>query len=62
MKANIVVFHGPTHTTQSSPKLNSTSLRAMVSMEQPKYAPILSNRQYLLKNFDLMVKTHLSIT
>ena len=56
-KANIVIFHAPTR-DQSFPSFPTNrphqSIYALVSMEQPKYARILSNFDEL-KNFDLLV-------
>jgi hypothetical protein len=56
-KADLIIFHAPTR-DQSNPSFpankNSRALNVLVSMEQPKYAPILSNPQ-MLKSFDLML-------
>ena len=52
--ADIVLFHAPTHGTVP-PRYKNNLLYVLLSMEQPLYATILSNHQYLNKNFDLMV-------
>jgi len=50
--ADIVLYHAPTHTTVASTDKNS--LRVLISLEQPRYAKVLSNLEYLGKSFDLI--------
>ena len=53
----MILFHGPTHARDSPrfPNIKPTnSIYALLSMEQPKYATILSNKQDLEKHFDLI--------
>lgn len=59
-RANIVVYHAPTHTINGLLKHSKSALKVMVSMEQPKYAPILGNLQYLTGNIDLLMTYSLS--
>lgn len=63
--ADIVLFHAPTHSKSTGAKHIKTKdgskpVFAMISMEQPKYAKILSNTQYLNDNFDLVLTYSLS--
>ena len=54
--ADVVVFHAPSHTPSGALRKNAPqAMLAMVSMEQPKYAPVLANLKYLESNMDLLV-------
>lgn len=60
VKADVIVFHAPTHkirsgTTARKANANPDAILAMVSMEQPKYSPVLGSLKYLENNMDLMV-------
>ncbi len=60
---DVVIFHAPTHEGKIGSNFRSRfphSIFAMVSMEQPNYARILADLQYLQKNMDLMVTYSLS--
>jgi hypothetical protein len=58
-KADVVVFHAPTHGKSTSfPKMplsrkNQNTLYALVSLEQPRYAVLLQDTK-ALSNFDLL--------
>lgn len=57
-RADILMFHAPNHQKIASNALrhrNKQAVFAMISMEQPLYAPTLRDTQYLNSNFDLMV-------
>jgi alpha-1,3-fucosyltransferase 10 len=59
--ADVVVFHAPTH--KSTPKKKSAkSLYALISLEQPKYAKMLSNTGRLSNHFDLLMTYSLETT
>ena len=65
--ANVVLYHAPTHSAGGSLRANNNknnnqkkAIVAMVSMEQPKYSPVLANLKYLSSNVDLMVTYSLS--
>jgi hypothetical protein len=65
--ADIILFHGPTHGMIKASlrqsfftKDGSKPAYAMISMEQPKYAKILSNIKYINDKFDLLLTYSLS--
>lgn len=65
--ADILLFHGPTHNMvighikkAFTREDGSKPVFAMISMEQPKYAKILSNIEYMNKNLDLVLTYSLS--
>jgi hypothetical protein len=59
--ANILLYHAPTHIQSSTLRQpGNHALIAMMSMEQPKYSPVLANLKYLQDNVDLMVTYSLS--
>jgi hypothetical protein len=59
--ANILLYHAPTHIQSSTLRHpGNHALIAMMSMEQPKYSPVLANLKYLQDNVDLMVTYSLS--
>ena len=55
--ADVVLFHGPTH-GQSSPRFPQPpvhrALYLLMSVEQPKYAKILQDKENLDKDFDVI--------
>jgi hypothetical protein len=58
-----MLYHAPTHTPSASLRVpGSTALIAMVSMEQPKYAPVLANLKYLDNSVDLLITYSLAST
>eukprot|EP01038_Epipyxis_sp_PR26KG_P014187 gene14187-19038_t len=60
--ADIIVFHGPTHTIAGDVlKLpQNNAINVLISMEQPKYAKVMSSTKYLENNFDLLLTYSLS--
>jgi hypothetical protein len=59
--ANILLYHAPTHIQSNTLRHpGNHALIAMMSMEQPKYSPVLANLKYLQDNVDLMVTYSLS--
>lgn len=51
--SDVVIFHAPTH--EKLPKrYSSNAIFALLSMEQPKYARVLNNIDYVENNFDLL--------
>lgn len=61
--ADVVFYHAPTHNPGSSLRYQGNkALIAMISMEQPKYSPVLANLKYLSSNVDLMVTYSLADT
>ena len=68
-RVDIVLFHGPTHHTGGDriwrkimSNDNQKPVLAMLSMEQPKYATVMRNQQYLKQNFDLILSYSLDST
>lgn len=59
MDADVLLFHAPTHTHRVSPITSSASvktpMKVMVSMEQPKYAPVFADTAYLQATMHLLV-------
>lgn len=59
--ADVVMFHAPTHMKRDSPmkidtiRTPSHILFTMISLEQPNYAKVLSNTDYLEKHMDLLL-------
>lgn len=54
----MVLFHAPTHKSPINSKVRgqfSKAIFAMLTMEQPNYAPALKKLDYLEKNVDIMV-------
>lgn len=51
--AGVVLYHAPTHMNTQG-KLPKSALHVLISLEQPKYAQILQDLQYLDKSFDLL--------
>ena len=54
------MYHAPTHSISGTNSLrihakNQNAILAMLSMEQPKYSPVLANLKYLEANLDLMI-------
>eukprot|EP01032_Pedospumella_encystans_P015845 gene15845-18102_t len=63
--ANVLLYHAPSHMTINNLRAsvpNKKAIFAMISMEQPKYAPVLSNFNYLNSNIDLLLTYSLSDT
>lgn len=61
--ADIYLYHAPSHTISNKLRdqnQNKKATIAMISMEQPKYAHVLANLDYLRKNVDLMLTYSLS--
>jgi hypothetical protein len=59
----VVLFHAPTHKSPITSKVRGQfpkAIFAMLTMEQPNYAPTLKKLDYLDKNIDLMVTYSLS--
>jgi hypothetical protein len=60
----MIIFHAPTHKgtigNNLRTKVPKSALFAMVSMEQPNYAPTLQDLSYLQKHMNLMVTYSLS--
>ena len=50
-KADVVIYHAPTHSQIA--RSDNQPLKVLISLEQPKYAKILSNPT-ALRNFDLI--------
>jgi len=59
--AHVILYHAPTHVMHSSPRLTAQPdqregpFHVLMSMEQPKYAVILSQGKYLMDKFDLLM-------
>ena len=61
--ANVLLYHAPSHMTINNLRAsvpNKKAIFAMISMEQPKYAPVLGNFNYLNSNIDLLLTYSLS--
>lgn len=55
-KADVIVFHAPKHSMNTGLRAKyPNALFVMITMEQPKYAPILGKLSYLEKYMDLMI-------
>ncbi|RYH24213.1 hypothetical protein EON65_17065 [archaeon] len=57
---DVVIFHAPTHDIRIIPPTSSRPIRAMVSMEQPKYSPVFADLPYLQRTMHLLVTYSLS--
>lgn len=63
--ADVVLFLASTMDKMSPrfpPVRKKRSVYALISMEQPKYAPVLQKTKFLQENFDLMMTYMLSPT
>eukprot|EP01039_Chlorochromonas_danica_P009570 gene9570-10577_t len=63
--ADVWLYHAPTHQVRLSPLTSSTiptnkPVRVMVSMEQPRYAPVFADLAYLKSTMHLLVTYSLS--
>lgn len=63
----MVIFHAPTHTNRVSQGLlrkryGDKAIFALLSMEQPNYATLMKDLNYLQNSFDLMITYSLSST
>lgn len=54
-KADMIIFHAPTHSSQFPANKGKNVIYTLLSMEQPKYATLLSNPGNILEqHFDLL--------
>lgn len=62
-RADVVLYHAPTHhmhMLHSAKRASKAPKHVLLSMEQPKYATVLSQYGYLRDHFDLLVTYSLS--
>ena len=62
-RADIIVFHAPTHNREGlrfPRNVRKGSIKVLFSLEQPKYAQILSDREDIQANFDLLATYSMS--
>lgn len=64
-QADVILYHAPTHHDQLRPEFKQKQTRsslAIISMEQPKYARVLSDLKYINDNFHFTITYTLSNT